>query len=102
MAMFVTLVTASFLSMLLSGPERVTLAAAHDPAPKLADHGGASDKTFRLPPISDAGRACLGQAWGAETEDCLRAIVKRSGKGEVRRIRMIASAEPMRTSPNVF
>ena len=102
MAMFATLVTVSFLSMFVMGPGRSTLERTFEPAPQVADHGGAAAKTSRLPPISDAGRACHGQAWGAETEDCLRAIVKQSGKGDVRKIRMIASADPLKTTPNVF
>jgi hypothetical protein len=102
MAMFATLVSAAFLSMALMAPVSAILAAPGGATPKLADPAGDSGKTYRLAPVSDAGRACHGQAWGAETEACLLAIIKESGKSETRKIRMIASAEPVKTAPNIF
>src|SRR5262245_5695925 len=94
MLMFATLVTAAFISMALMSPASAIL-AAHDGAPvKLADRAPDTGKSSRLPPVSNSGRACHGQAWGAETEDCLLAIIKESGKSDTRKIRMIASAEP--------
>jgi hypothetical protein len=100
MAMFAVLVTAAFLSMALLTPASAIL--PDGAKPKLADPAHDTGKTSRLPPVSDAGRACHGQAWGAESEDCVLAIIRGSGKSETRRIRMIASAEPLRTTPNIF
>ena len=101
-AMFAMLVTAAFLSMALMAPASAILAAPDGATPKIADRVQDSGKTYRLPPVSDAGRACHGQAWGAETEDCLLAIIRQSGKSDGHKIRMIASAEPVKTTPNIF
>ncbi len=102
MAMFATLVTAAFLSMAVMAPANAILAAPDAAPSKLADRVNDSGKTSRLPPPANVGRACHGQAWGAETEDCLLAILKGSGRNEARRIRLVASADPLRTTPNMF
>jgi hypothetical protein len=44
--------------------------------------------------------ACKGQAWGAESTECLRVIAEQSGKA--RAVRMIANAVPLAETPNVF
>src|SRR5262245_7439818 len=102
MVMFATLVSAAFISMALMSPASAILTAPDGAAAKLGQPAPDSGKTSRLPPVSDSGRACHGQAWGAETEECLLAIIRESGKTETPKIRMIASAERIRNTPNIF
>src|SRR5262245_21109556 len=65
MAMFAMLVTAAFLSMALMAPASAIF-TPRDHAARVQESG----KSYRLPPVN-AGRACRGQAWGAETESCV-------------------------------
>jgi hypothetical protein len=101
MAMFAMLVTTAFVSMALMTPGTAIFAARAHAAAKPVGQVQESGKSYRLPPVN-AGRACHGQAWGAETEQCVLAIIRDSGKNETYRIRMIASAEPVHTTPNIF
>jgi hypothetical protein len=99
MVMFSVIVATAFLSMALiptSGP-----AWASFGVPKLSEDTATTAKTYRLP-MSETDRACLGQAWGAESADCLDVIVKESGAGKPRKVRMVASAEPLTGTPNIF
>ncbi len=103
MIMFAMLVSASFASMALMMPASGAVSTKADDAPaKLADQARDMDKTGRLRPVSDTDRVCQGQAWGAENETCLLVIAKENGKAEQRRIRMIANATPLKSTPNVF
>ena len=103
MVMFAMLVSAAFVSMALMMPASSAVVAKPSGAPvKIADQFRETGKTSRLPPMTDAGWACHGQAWGTESEECLVAIAQESGKMEARKIRMIANAEPLKTVPNVF
>ncbi len=103
MVMFAMLVSAAFVSMALMMPASSAVVAKPSGAPvKIADQFRETGKTSRLPPMTDAGWACHGQAWGAESEECLVVIARESGKTEARKIRMIANAEPLKTVPNVF
>ncbi|RUY02172.1 hypothetical protein EN991_36455, partial [Mesorhizobium sp. M7A.F.Ca.US.005.03.2.1] len=64
-------------------------------------HRQTTTRTARLPvPLTDF--ACKGQAWGAESMDCLRAIAEQSGTHKSRAIRMIANAAPLTGTPNIF
>lgn len=103
MVMFAMLVSAAFVSMALMMPASSAVLAKPNRAPvKIADQFPETGRTSRLPPMSDTDRACQGQAWGAESEECLVVIARESGKTEERKIRMIANAEPLKTVPNVF
>jgi hypothetical protein len=102
MIMFAMLVSAAFASMALMMPASGAVFTKPDGAPiKLADQSRDIDKTGRLGTMSDTDRVCQGQAWGAENETCLLVIAKESGKID-QKIRMIANAIPLRTTPNVF
>ena len=102
MIMFAMLVSAAFVSMALMMPASGAVLAKPSGAPvKIADQFRETGKTSRVP-MSDTDRACHGQAWGAESEECLVIIARESGKTEARKIRMIANAEPLKTIPNVF
>ena len=102
MVMFAMLVSAAFVSMALMMPASSAVVAKPSGAPvKIADQIRETGKTSLLP-MTDAGWACHGQAWGAESEECLVVIARESGKTEARKVRMIANAEPLKTVPNVF
>jgi hypothetical protein len=103
MVMFAMLVSAAFVSMALMMPASSAVVAKPSGAPvKIADQFRETGKASRLPSMTDAGQACHGQSWGAESEECLVVIARESGKTEARNIRMIANAEPLKTVPNVF
>lgn len=103
MVMFAMLVSAGFVSMALMMPASGAVVAKPSGAPvKIADQFDEAGKTSRLRPMTDADRACQGQAWSTESEECLVAIARESGVAEARKIRMIANAEPLNTVPNVF
>lgn len=99
MAMFAIFVFASLSSMALA-PTTGPAFASMGSQPRPADVVRTTEKGDRLP-LSETEIACHGQAWGSESADCLVAIDK-DGKREPRKVRMIASAEPMHTTPNVF
>jgi hypothetical protein len=52
--------------------------------------------------LSDIDIACGGQAWGAETAECLATIARTSGRSDARKVRLIADAQAQMTTPNVF
>ena len=100
MVMFSVIVATAFLSMALiptSGPAWASFGAP----PRLSEDAATTAKTDRLP-MSETERACQGQVWGAETAECLTVITKESRHGPERRIRMVASAEPLTHTPNIF
>lgn len=102
MVMFAMLVLAAFVSMALMVPSSSTVVAKPGGGPiKIADQFRETGKTLHLPQMTDADRACHGQAWSAESEECLVVIAREGGKTDAR-IRMIANAEPLKTVPNVF
>ena len=100
MVMFSVIVATAFLSMALiptSGPAWASFGAP----PRLSEDAATTAKTDRLP-MSETERACQGQAWGAETAECLTVITKESRQGPERKIRIVASAEPLTHTPNIF
>jgi hypothetical protein len=46
--------------------------------------------------------ACKGQAWGSESDECLTMIALEAGRSADLKVRRLASAEPLGTTPNVF
>lgn len=103
MVMFAVFVVASFGSMALvptAGPAFASIGTIGDPV-RTTDGVQGTDKTDRLP-LSAADIACRGQAWSAQTQGCLTAIAKESGAREARKVRLIASAGPNLSTPNIF
>ncbi|MER8378362.1 MULTISPECIES: hypothetical protein [unclassified Mesorhizobium] len=98
MAMFLLLAAAAFAGMAFTPTVGPAFASLNPPV-NLIDGATTTTKTARLP-IPDIDFACKGQAWGAESLDCLRAIAAQSGKA--RPVRMIANAAPLADTPNVF
>ena len=80
-----------------SGPAFASL----NPPANAVDGAPTTIKTARLPE-PEIDFACQGQAWGAESAECLRVIAAQSGVHKERAIRMIANAAPLTTTPNVF
>lgn len=100
MAMFMLLGACAFASMVLAPVSGPAFASLNPPA-NVVQGATTTLKTARLPqPTIDF--ACKGQAWGAETADCLRAIAEQSGQHKARAVRMIANAAPLTNTPNVF
>lgn len=100
MMMFSVFVFASLTSMALA-PANGPAFASMGPAPRLVEGARTTAKTDRLP-LSETDIACQGQAWGSESEACLVAIAEDAGMREPRKVRLIASAEPVHTAPNIF
>jgi hypothetical protein len=100
MVMFSVIVATAFLSMALIPTSGPAWASFGGPL-KLTEDAATNAKTLRLP-LSQIERACRGQAWGAESADCLGVIVKESGHGKPRKVRMIASVEKLTHTPNIF
>ncbi|TSE12490.1 hypothetical protein C1D09_008855 [Mesorhizobium intechi] len=100
MAMFLGLAACAVIGMAVTPPVGPAFASLNPPA-NLVDGAPTTIKTDRLP-MSALDFACKGQAWGAESVDCLRAIAEQSGTHKARAIRMIANAAPLTNTPNIF
>jgi hypothetical protein len=100
MAMFMVLAACAFIGMAFAPTIGPAFASLNPPA-NLVEGAQTTTRTARLPmPVIDF--ACRGQAWGAESIDCLRAIAEQSGTHKARTIRMIANAAPLTGTPNIF
>jgi hypothetical protein len=100
MAMFMTLAACAFVGMAFAPTVGPAFASLNPPA-NIVDGAPTTTKTARLP-MPQIDFACKGQAWGAESADCLRAIAEQSGIHRAQAIRMIANASPLTNTPNVF
>jgi hypothetical protein len=100
MAMFMVLAISAFVGMMFAPTVGPAFASLNPPA-NIVDGAPTTTKTARLP-MPEIDFACKGQAWGAESSDCLRAIAEQSGVHKTRAVRMIANAAPLTSTPNVF
>jgi hypothetical protein len=104
MAMFAIIVSAAFISFALMPSTKSAFAApSAQPARMadvIADGARTTAKSDRLPAANELAKACEGQTWGDESLDCLLQIARAGGKEGS--LRMVADAQPMRTTPNVF
>jgi len=100
MVMFAILAAAAFSSMAFVPTAGPAFASFGAPV-KLNEDVRTTAKLARLP-HSEADIACRGQAWGAESKECLLTIAKLSGVDGDRNIRRLASAEPQKTTPNIY
>jgi len=98
MAMFGVIVATAFISMFLLPSQSPANAAINPVAMERSGEPLTTDKAARLP-LSEKDAACQGQAWGAETTECLMLIAKDAGKP--RTIRLVA-ADQVNETPNVF
>ena len=100
MAMFMAIGTVVFAGMIFTPASGPAFASFNPPA-NVVQGAPTTLKTARLPE-PEIDFACKGQAWGAESSDCLRAIAQQSGQHRDRAVRMIANAAPLSSTPNVF
>ena len=89
------------LAVLFLTPASGPAFASLNPPANVVEGAPTTIKTARLP-VPEIDFACKGQAWGAESAECLRVIAAQSGVHKARAIRMIANAAPLTTTPNVF
>ncbi|MER8897700.1 hypothetical protein [Mesorhizobium sp. M0676] len=99
-AMFSMLGACALAVMLLTPASGPAFASLNPPA-NVVQGAPTTIKTARLPE-PEIDFACQGQAWGAESAECLRVIAAQSGVHKARSVRMIANAAPLTTTPNVF
>lgn len=102
MVMFAVAVGLAFASMALLPASGGALASVTRTPSSPAERTQGDDKVSRLSAVPETGVVCQGQAWGAENADCLLVIARESGKAEPRKVRVIADAQPARTTPNIF
>lgn len=100
MAMFGVIVATAFISMFMM-PSQNPAQAASGTASIRIEGATTTDRTSRLPE-TETDRACKGQAWGAESLECLAVIARESGIDDGRRIRLVAAGDIDSTTPNVF
>ncbi|TPK85263.1 MULTISPECIES: hypothetical protein [unclassified Mesorhizobium] len=100
MAMFMALAACAFACLAFTPAAGPAFASLNPPA-NIVEGALTTTRTARLP-MSAVDFACKGQAWGAESVDCLRAIAEQSGTHKARAIRMIANAAPLTYTPNIF
>ncbi|QPC90568.1 hypothetical protein [Mesorhizobium sp. INR15] len=100
MAMYMVLAATAFIGMAFTPTVGPAFASLSPPA-NIVDGAPTTTRTARLP-MREIDFACKGQSWGSESVTCLRAIAEQSGTHKNRAIRMIASAAPLTTTPNVF
>ncbi|MES0132093.1 hypothetical protein [Mesorhizobium sp. M0029] len=99
-AMFSMLGACALAVMFLTPASGPAFASLNPPA-NVVQGALTTIKTARLPE-PEIDFACQGQAWGAESAECLRVIAAQSGVHKARAVRMIANAAPLTTTPNVF
>ncbi|MER8656962.1 hypothetical protein [Mesorhizobium sp. M0847] len=99
-AMFSMLGACALAVMFLTPASGPAFASLNPPA-NVVQGALTTIKTARLPE-PEIDLACQGQAWGAESAECLRVIAAQSGVHKARAVRMIANAAPLTTTPNVF
>ena len=100
MAMFSIVAAVALTTMAFVPTSGPVLASFNEPT-KITEGVQTTDKTSRLPQ-RETDIACRGQAWGAESETCLAQIAKEAGKNENFRVRKLAAAEPLSSTPNIF
>lgn len=93
MIMFFLVVVAAFMAMALVPPSGAAFASfGISPGRSLPAIGSATTAfdARGAARLSEIEIACRGQAWGAETAECLATIAKDSGRTDGRKVRVIA------------
>ena len=94
MIMFFLVVAVAFMAMAVVPPTGAAFASFGVAAASSVQAVGPGSTEFDAPPnvgLSEIGIACHGQAWGAETAECLAAIAGDSGRTD-EKVRVIAGA----------
>lgn len=89
MLLFFLVILTAFVAMALVPPSGVALSSISEPATATAPAEAGTQKAVGL---SEIDIACHGQAWGAESAECLAMIAKDSGRPDGRPVRVIAGA----------
>ena len=96
MVMFFIIVATAFTAMAVIEPAGASFAtfgvSAAASAPSLKTVPAEFDGSPKGVGLSETEIACTGQAWGAQTAECLAMIAKESGRNDGRKIRVIAGA----------
>jgi hypothetical protein len=90
MIMFLVVAAAAFTAMALMPPAGSAFATLGT-APQTVQTKAGTNEQPNVG-LSEIDIACSGQAWGAQTPECLAMIAKDSGRGDGRVIRVIAGA----------
>ena len=102
MIMFFMVVATAFTAMALIPPSGSAFASMGVSATAIAAPAVKAEASVAAASLSDIDIACSGQAWGAESAECLATIARTSGRSDARKVRLIADAEAQTTVPNVF
>ncbi len=93
MIMFFLIVAAAFTAMAVVPPSGAAFASFGVPAAvSVPAAGGTEVDAPKNVGLSETEIACHGQAWGAESAECLAMIAKESGRTDGRKVRVIAGA----------
>lgn len=90
MIMFFVAAAAAFTAMAMVPPAGAAFATLGTSTQTVQTNVGAEEQ--QNVGLSEIDIACSGQAWGAQTPECLATIAKDSGRGDGRSIRVIAGA----------
>ncbi len=96
MAMFALTSGLALMSMAFASTSGTAFAGLGEPATAM-DTTRTTEKQNRLP-LSPKDIACRGQAWSAESQECLVMIAREAGRGADFKVRKLASAETAGTS----
>jgi hypothetical protein len=94
MIMFFLVAAAAFTAMAAVPPTGAAFASFKAPAAvSLPATGAASSKAVgKYFGLSEIEIACHGQAWGAESAECLAMIARNSGRTDGQKVRVVAGA----------
>ncbi len=87
--MFFLVVAAAFTAMAVVPPSGAAFASFKA---SVVTSGPASAEAPRSVGLSEIDIACHGQAWGAESAECLAMIARESGRADGRKVRVVAGA----------
>jgi len=89
MILFFLVILTAFMAMALVPPSGIALTSLAGSTTATPPAEAGAPKTVGL---SEIDVACHGQAWGAESAECLAVIAKDSGRPDGRPVRVIAGA----------
>ncbi|MBL8576434.1 MAG: hypothetical protein JNK47_04350 [Mesorhizobium sp.] len=89
MILFFLVILTAFMAMALVPPSGIALTSLGSATTAAPPIDAGTPKTIGL---SEIDIACHGQAWGAESAECLAVIAKDSGRPDGRPVRVIAGA----------
>ena len=100
MVMFAIVICCAFASMAFVPTNGPAFASFSAPM-KLNEDIRTTAKLARMP-VTEADIVCRGQSWTAESDTCLQLIAQASGSEGTRKVRRLAQATRLDTTPNIF